>query len=149
MLLPQYATLRRSGFRLFRRRQAWPSAAPSSTFRARAMRWVRHLHQDRLDHRPAGDDRAQTELSQALNCYGNAVFAVDWSEPEAATLAVIETPDYLSDARAAGMTNIEREAVIMMLATKSRRRRGSPRPLAERGKSASRDGARERVAAIG
>jgi hypothetical protein len=30
---------------------------------------------------------------------------------------VIETPDYLSDAKAVGMTNIEREAVIKLLAT--------------------------------
>jgi hypothetical protein len=35
---------------------------------------------------------------------------------EAVTHAVIETPDYLSDAKAARMTDTEREAVIMMLA---------------------------------
>ncbi len=35
---------------------------------------------------------------------------------ETVTHTVIETPDYLSDAKAAGMTDIERAAVIMMLA---------------------------------
>jgi hypothetical protein len=35
---------------------------------------------------------------------------------EDATHAVIETADYLSDAKAAGMADVEREAVIMMLA---------------------------------
>lgn len=35
---------------------------------------------------------------------------------EEATHAVIETADYLSDAKAAGMASVEREAVIMLLA---------------------------------
>ena len=39
---------------------------------------------------------------------------------EEATHAVIETPDYLSDAKSAGMNDSEREAVIMMLATNPR-----------------------------
>lgn len=67
---------------------------------------------------------------------------------EEATHAVIETPDYLSDAKAAGMNDSEREAVIMISRPIPAQAWKSP-ALGEHGKSVSRDVARERVAGIG
>jgi hypothetical protein len=52
-----------------------------------------------------------------LNCYGIAVYSKDPPGRREATHAVIETADYLSDAKAAGLADAEREAVIMMLAS--------------------------------
>jgi hypothetical protein len=48
------------------------------------------------------------------NC-GIAVYRASYRET--VTHAVIETPDYLSDAKAAGMTDAERAAIVMMLAS--------------------------------
>jgi hypothetical protein len=55
--------------------------------------------------------------SADLNCYGIAVYATCPPGRREGTHAVIETADYLSDAKAAGMADAEREAVIMVLAS--------------------------------